>query len=67
MPYNKIKFRAIRHGIDSQSAYCRNCQNSKFDTAKEGIAHAKKTGHTVDVYRENWTEYTSYVKPTKSI
>jgi len=65
MPYDKSKYRSIRHGLDGQSAFCRHCNKRWYDNdVKKAIYHAKTTGHTVDVYREHWTEYTSYVKAT---
>ena len=60
MAYNTKHFRIVRHGLEEESCYCRMC-NKTFKNAKEAYAHAKKTLHTVDVYRENWTEYTSYI------
>ena len=65
MPYDISKFRSIRHGVDGCDAYCRHCKESWYGSEneiKKAIIHAKKTGHTVDVHREHWTEYTCYVK-----
>lgn len=68
MPYDKSKFRACKHGLDGVFCYCRHCEKTlgfEKKDIKKSIYHAKTTGHTVDVYRENWTEYTSFVKKSK--
>ena len=65
MPYDKSKFRRCKHPVDGRNAYCRGCTKGWHDTEnemKKAINHAKTTGHTVDIYREHWTEYTSHVK-----
>lgn len=64
MAYDKSKFRSVRHGVEDESVHCRMCSfnDGGIGCFTKGRAHAKKTGHTVDCYRENWTEYTSYVK-----
>ena len=59
--YDKKAFRTVKHGISQEEGNCRHC-NEDFYTSKKAYAHAKKTGHTVDIYREHWVEYTSYVK-----
>ena len=63
------EMRVIYHKMDDASAYCRICSFSMdnidgkdayiITKAKE---HARKTGHTVDIYREHWTEITYYNK-----
>lgn len=55
---DKKHFRAVKHGLEAENACCRHCKKD-FDTAKQGYSHAKSSGHTVDVYREHWVEYTS--------
>lgn len=62
MPYDKTKFHRVKHGLDGVYCYCRHCDKSwlEKEDVKKVIYHAKKTGHTVDIYRENWTEYTSF-------
>ena len=52
--------------MESETAYCRKCNESKHNGNVQGWArdHCRKTLHTVDFYRENWTEYTCYVKDT---
>ena len=65
MAYDKSKFRRVKHGVDGRSAYCRHCKESWYDTEGEirkAIYHAKTKGHTVDIYREHWVEYTSFTK-----
>lgn len=64
MSYDIDNFRAVRHGLDDESFHCRQCESSDagVGSAKKGRVHAKKTQHTVDVYREHWTEYTCYKK-----
>jgi hypothetical protein len=63
--YNSNAFRTITHGLHDENAYCRHCKWSKWGlgAGRKGRYHAKKTLHTVDVYREHWTEHTSWVKP----
>ena len=64
----KNPMRTIRHGLEEVSCFCRVCKYSDFgkeEVAKRARYHAKKTGHTVDIYRENWTEITFYKKRTK--
>lgn len=67
MPYALSKFRTIRHGESGLNANCRMCKESKYSGDIQGWArdHARKTLHTVDMYRENWTEYTSHYKENK--
>ena len=64
MAYDKKHFRTVKHGLEDENAYCRHCVESFHEKgcAKKAYEHAKKTGHTVDVYREHWVEYTSFVK-----
>lgn len=59
--YDKKMFRTIEHGIEGEDGCCRMCKET-FDSSKKAYQHAKKTLHTVDLYREHWVEYTSYVK-----
>ena len=67
MAYDINKFRSIRHGVSGITAYCRNC-NFSLDSCKDkNVAvkakqHAISTLHTVDIYRENHTELTCFVK-----
>ena len=61
----KNPMRTIRHGLEEISIQCRVCgysDTSEKDISKKAREHAKKTGHTVDIYRENWTEITFYKK-----
>ena len=63
------EMKVIYHRMDDASAYCRICSfnmnsiDGKYTAviakAKE---HARETGHTVDIYREHWTEITYYKK-----
>ena len=67
--YDIKTFRAVKHGTTESSAYCRKCdwnydEGDKVASIK-GRQHAAKTMHTVDVYRETHTEFTSYVKDKK--
>lgn len=64
MPYDIKKFRTVKHGIDATDAHCRHCKFSEFegDVSAKARRHAKKTLHTVDVYRSHHVEYTSHVK-----
>ena len=59
------EMRTIKHGIDGESCYCRICEFSDIGTkgmfAKAG-KHAQQTGHTIDIYTENWREITYYKK-----
>ena len=63
MAIDKTKYRVVKHGLSEVNCYCRICGTSWHEEGdvKKAIHHAKTTGHTVDVYRENWTEYTSWV------
>jgi len=61
----KNPMRTIRHGVSDVDCHCRACNFS--DSGKENVArkakyHAQKTGHTIDIYREHWTEITFYKK-----
>ncbi len=69
MSYAITAFRTIRHGENEASAHCRNCKESKYDGDVQAWArrHARETLHTVDFYRENWTEYTCYVKDKNNL
>ena len=67
MAYDITKFRSIRHGVKEITAYCRQCNFSldsckDKDVADKARDHSRKTLHTVDVYRENHTELTCFVK-----
>lgn len=64
MSYDITAFRTTKHGLSDVNAYCRQCGwiSNDTNTREKARNHAKKTLHTVDVYRETWTEYTSYVK-----
>lgn len=69
MAYDITKLRSISHGCEEMNAYCRQCDFSihggKKDLSLVAIKarnHAKSTLHTVDVYRENHTELTCFVK-----
>ena len=61
MPYDINKFRTVKHGLDEVSAHCRHC-DFHSQNAESASKHAKKTLHTVDVYRTHHVEYTSHVK-----
>ena len=55
------KMRSIRHGgTDDIRCFCRQCEWLDFASNSPARAryHCKKTKHTVDVYREHWTELT---------
>lgn len=69
MAIDKKKYRVVKHGLSDVNGYCRMCETSWHGKSnnKEMINHAKTTGHTVDVFRENWTEYTSWVNKKKLI
>lgn len=54
--------RTIKHGVDSEILSCRICEFGGDGTIKEAKKHAKKTGHTIDLYREHWIELTYYEK-----
>jgi len=63
------KMRVIKHKREkeNESCHCRVCDFSDFgsgmlDKAKD---HAKKTGHTIDVYYETWREVTYFKNLTK--
>lgn len=64
--YDAGSFRSVRHGCSDANAYCRHCKWSTSECLDgKGVAnraryHAKTTLHTVDVYRENHTEFTSW-------
>lgn len=60
--YNKTAFRTVKHSATEEDGECRHCGKT-FDSAKKAYQHARTTLHTVDLYREHWVEYTSYVKP----
>jgi len=64
MVYDIKKFRSVKHGQSDISAHCRMCSWSCFEstTLSKARSHAKKYVHTVDVYREHHTEFTSYYK-----
>ena len=67
MAYDINKFRSIRHGVKDITAYCRQCKFSLDSCNDKNVAskakyHATSTLHTVDVYRENHTELTCFVK-----
>lgn len=64
MSYDPKNYRVVKHGIEDASAKCRHCEFDEYegDVRTKARNHAKKTGHTVDYYQENWTEYTSYVQ-----
>jgi len=61
MAYDKKNFRTVKHGVEEENGYCRHCKKD-FTDAKKAYNHARLTGHTVDLYREHWVEYTSYIK-----
>lgn len=64
MAYDIKKFRSVKHGLSDINAYCRHCNWSSHafsSTVNQAKYHAKKNLHTVDVYRERHTEYTSFV------
>ncbi len=48
----------IKHGVESKSAYCRQCK-WRGQTTAQAKRHNKATNHTVDVYYENWKEVTN--------
>ena len=65
--YDLAAFRKVVHGNSDCNAYCRHCSQSWHATDTRNVKekardHARKTLHTVDVYNENHTQYTSYVK-----
>ena len=68
MSYDAEAFRTIRAKRERESAYCRHCNWKTNDyTEAKGVRgrakyHAKNTLHTVDVYADMRTEYTSHVK-----
>jgi len=64
MAYDIKHFRHVKHGQSDINAHCRHCNWYEYDgdVASKARRHARKELHTVDVYRENHTEYTSYVK-----
>lgn len=69
MAYDKKAFRTVKHKPEGATATCRNCkwETHHYETSIKNVStraryHAQKTLHTVDVYTENWKEYTSYVK-----
>lgn len=69
--YDLGSFRLVKHGAEDINASCRqckweaNCLNTKNlnNVSKKAAEHCRQTLHTVDVYRENHTEYTCYVRP----
>lgn len=64
----KNPMRTVKHGVDSIDCHCRACSFSGFgkeNIVKKARYHCEKTGHTVDVYRSNWTEITRYKKQIK--
>lgn len=63
MSYDITHFRNVRHGLEDETAHCRMCDwnDDGIGAAKKARIHAKQTLHTVDVYREHWTELTSHV------
>ena len=54
------EMKRIKHGLDDTTCYCRQCSFNEFegDVARKAKEHCQKTKHTVDIYREHWTEYT---------
>jgi hypothetical protein len=63
--YNSEDFRRVNHGVskDGYSFHCRMCKFSDYGKSEhKGRKHAQETGHTVDVYREHWVEFTSHKK-----
>lgn len=64
--YDINNFRFVKHGIIDIRARCRHCEwkSYKKNAAISGKRHAARTLHTVDIFRENHTEYTSYVPKT---
>lgn len=61
--YDNKYFRLVKHGVQDINAYCRHCNWSDHNLSAVNMArkHAKENLHTVDIYRENHTEYTSYI------
>lgn len=51
--------RTIKKGIEEESAYCRECKFEAFNSPTAAARnHSRKTGHTLDVYREHRFEIT---------
>lgn len=50
----------IKHGVEEVNCYCRQCSWSCHDLngVSKARYHCKTTKHTVDFYRESWTELT---------
>lgn len=65
MSYDIKAYRTVKHGIESSSAYCRQCKWSMHDNEgnvpQSARDHCKAHLHTVDIYRENHTEVTCHV------
>lgn len=65
MPYDIKALRTVKHGLEEVNSYCRMCnygEQGKQEVVRKARYHAQTTLHTVDIYRENWTEITSHVK-----
>jgi len=65
--YDIAYLRTVKHGVEDENAYCRHCDESWHGKSitKKARSHATKTLHTVDIYRENHIEITSYVPVLK--
>ena len=61
--YDVATFRLVKHGIEDEDAFCRHCDWSNFGKTVTNSAryHARTMVHTVDVYRQQHIEFTSYV------
>ena len=57
------QMRIIEHGVEDESFDCRICNFGGTGNINKAKYHAKKTGHTIDFYREHWIEITYYNKP----
>ncbi len=57
--------RIINHGRGEEDYHCRICDFSGIGSMIKAKKHAEQTGHTIDFYRENWTEITYYKKEDK--
>jgi hypothetical protein len=53
-----MTMRRVKHGLEEANAYCRCCGYSchEGDVPKKALTHHRQTGHTIDIYRENWVE-----------
>lgn len=65
MPYDIKTFRCVKHSEKEVTAYCRHCRFSLDSVKDKNVVqkareHALNTGHTVDVYRQSWIEYTCH-------